>query len=199
MHPDQMNLIDTAVLAIIGISLVIGLWRGFLRELMSLCVWIFCVVAAVVLSPLLSSYIDVVSQPVARLALCFIGILIAAYILGMLLRFAFMKMAGDEVTFPGRLLGGLFGIVRGAIIVCVLVFILSFTSLHTSNEWKTSRAVPIADGIDRGLLAMMPDDAGAHLQSLVTPVAPLARAAGVSGAHSQRNASEHPASDTGAF
>jgi membrane protein required for colicin V production len=122
----QFNGADWAIIVIIGLSVLLSLWRGFVREAISLTGWVAAFVIANMfvgeMAALLAQWIvNVTGRYIAAFALLFAGTLIMVSILG--------KMGAQLVRVTGltlldRLLGTAFGFARGVIIVLVLVYLL---------------------------------------------------------------------------
>jgi membrane protein required for colicin V production len=122
----QFNAADWAIIAILGMSIALSLWRGFVREAVSLAGWIAAFVIANMfvgeMATLLSQWIvNVTGRYVAAAAVLFVGTLVIVGVLG--------KMAAQVVSVTGltvldRLLGTAFGFTRGLVIVLVLVYLL---------------------------------------------------------------------------
>lgn len=127
-----MNWLDYVIIVIIGLSALFAALRGFMREVVSLLGWVVAFVAASQLSgrvePLIAPYID--SDGVVALAAfvaVFIGVLILMWLFGHLLKLV-VKSIG--LSWFDRLLGILFGLARGTLIV--LFAFLFYLSLEVS-------------------------------------------------------------------
>jgi membrane protein required for colicin V production len=105
--------------------MVVGLWRGLVKEALSLAFWIGAVIAAGLFYPQaaqwLSRYLsNPVLQQVAGFVLIFIGVILVGSLLSSLLSKLFSAVG---LAATDRALGGLFGIVRGVVIVTVIVML----------------------------------------------------------------------------
>jgi membrane protein required for colicin V production len=121
-----MNWVDWAVIAVLTVSTLISLWRGFAREALSLLGWVAAFVLANLfadrLSDLMIQFID--NEParyMAAFAVLFVGVLLLFNLLGVLVR-QLIRLTGLSVL--DRLLGTVFGFARGLIILLVVSFIL---------------------------------------------------------------------------
>lgn len=136
-----MTWVDYLVLAVLGVSAVLGLWRGFVREVLALLGW----VAAVVIAALFSADVATVlpadfATPLLRQLLAaivvFVVVLIVFGLTGLLLA-RLLRAVGLGAL--DRTLGGLFGFVRGAIIVLVAVVLVGLTDLPSEPAWRDAR------------------------------------------------------------
>jgi membrane protein required for colicin V production len=121
-----MNWVDWAIIAVLTVSTLISLWRGFAREALSLLGWVAAFVLANLfadrLSDLLTQFID--NEParyMAAFAVLFVGVLLLFNLLGVLVR-QLIRLTGLSIL--DRLLGTVFGFTRGLIILLVVSFIL---------------------------------------------------------------------------
>ncbi|WHI50035.1 CvpA family protein [Microbulbifer sp. MLAF003] len=140
-----MNWADWTILAIVGISTLFGLSRGFVRETLSLLTWIAAFIVAMMfrdqLAPLLSNLVDTPSlQVIAAFAILFFGTLLAGAVLNMMLS-AFVEATGLSGT--DRVLGMVFGLVRGAIVVMALLILApALVPVEQDSWWSESVLIP---------------------------------------------------------
>ncbi len=133
-----MMLFDYAVLAIVGFSVLLGLIRGFVREVIALASWVvaFAVAGAYGgdVAPLLARQIpDDNWRVLAAVVALFVVVLVVINIVAMLAS-KLIKSAG--LGFEDRLFGGVFGLLRGVVVVLVLVLGAGLTVLPRQPVWK---------------------------------------------------------------
>src|SRR3546814_8227729 len=113
-------------------------------DLLSLVTWIAAFWVAAVFGPDVAALFEnSISLPMARIglgyAICFFGILL----LGMLVRFAARRLIWSTgLTGMDRVLGVLFGFVRGALVVTILVFLVGLTAVTRESWWQQSVLLP---------------------------------------------------------
>jgi membrane protein required for colicin V production len=158
--------IDILIIAIIALSAVISLIRGFVQEAVSLATWIAAFTLAwLFFRPLaveLTPWIDVQS---IRLGVAYGIILIVVLILGALVNH-FMKVLVSSTGLTGtdRLIGVFFGVARGAVVVAVLILLAGLTPFPKDNWWQTSQLIPYFKDIALWLQSYLPNDIAANFQ-----------------------------------
>jgi membrane protein required for colicin V production len=139
-----MNFIDVIFVAVMVLSLFVGIWRGLLRELLSLASWL----AAAYLAwrfhrPLMEQLAGVISSAGARQAaavlLMFVG---ALFVLALLSHLLVSLLKRSPLRGTDRVLGAVFGAARGLILVTATVLLVEATPLQRSLWWQGSSLVP---------------------------------------------------------
>ena len=155
----SLNWIDIAILAIIGLSMLTGLVRGFVKELIALLIWVLAFWLAYHYTAstevVLQTYIK---DPSARKIAGFVSILLATLLAGGLVNATLsyiLKHSGLSGT--DRLLGGGFGFVRGVFVVSLVIVVLNMTSIPHENYFRDSKLYPRFDPLSKWLTARMPN------------------------------------------
>lgn len=161
-----MHWVDITILSIIAVSVVISFFRGFLREALSLAVWIAAFWVAWIyfrdLAPFLSQWI---SAPSLQLALAYTLIVIAAVIVGGIITWL-IGLIVDKSGLSGtdRMIGLLFGAARGIVIVAILVLLAGMTAFPQDAWWQESQLIPYFETIALRLKELLPEDIGQYLE-----------------------------------
>lgn len=133
-----MTVFDYVVIAIVGLSILLSLVRGLVREVLALLAWVVAFIAANFLaSPLASVLPSAVSNAEVRLligfSVAFVVVLLSMSVLAM---FASKLVKNAGLGVEDRMLGGVFGLARGMLVVMVLVLLAGLTSLPKQPLWR---------------------------------------------------------------
>jgi len=136
--------IDIAILAVISVSTLISLIRGFVKEAVSLVVWFSAFFIAstfyVNLATLLTNISDQFLRNAAAIAILFISTLI----IGALVNYLISQLVSKTgLSGTDRVLGLVFGALRGALVVSAMLFFMdAFSSADETDWWKASQLIP---------------------------------------------------------
>nr|VFK11166.1 MAG: membrane protein required for colicin V production [Candidatus Kentron sp. LPFa]VFK12294.1 MAG: membrane protein required for colicin V production [Candidatus Kentron sp. LPFa]VFK24311.1 MAG: membrane protein required for colicin V production [Candidatus Kentron sp. LPFa]VFK65804.1 MAG: membrane protein required for colicin V production [Candidatus Kentron sp. UNK]VFK70241.1 MAG: membrane protein required for colicin V production [Candidatus Kentron sp. UNK] len=135
-----MNWVDYVILAIIGISAMISISRGFMSEALSLFGWILAFWIALTFMDVLAVQLSTwISAPSARLVISFFTLLFVTLLLtAMLNRLVTTLVIKTGLSGTDRVLGIVFGIVRGIVIVVICVLLAGLTTLPRDPWWQES-------------------------------------------------------------
>lgn len=134
-----MTLLDYAVLGVLLISVAWGIWRGLVREAISLAGWVIAFLVANLLAAPLAEQLKSLPRPEWHLLISFIAIFLLTLTLATLVGLLLSKLA-KKAGLGGldRTLGALFGLVRGWLIALALALLAGLTPLPLSPIWKES-------------------------------------------------------------
>lgn len=140
-----MNSADWAIVVILALSSLISLARGFIKEAFSLVIWIAALVLANVFSHRLEPvFAPLITTPSLRAMAAFVTIFIVVLLVGALINYGvglLIKMTGLSGT--DRLIGVLFGFVRGIFIVMVLlIYVPDYVPVKNDPWFKESKLIP---------------------------------------------------------
>lgn len=157
--------LDGTLLAVLVVSVLVGLWRGLVFELMSLVGWLVAYVLAQAFSARVGEWVpvgapDSALRHGAAFAATFIGALIAWGLLARLLR---MVIRATPLTLVDRLLGAGFGFLRGMVLLMAVATVVSMTPAARSEAWQTSRGAAWLHASLQALKPLLPDSVARHL------------------------------------
>jgi membrane protein required for colicin V production len=146
-----MTLFDYVVLTIVGASVVVSIMRGFAREVLALAGWVVAFVVANALSGAVAgSFTSVISDGSLRALTAFVAVFVMTLIAASLLAMGvsrLLKSAG--LGLEDRLLGSVFGLARGVLIVMVMVLLAGLTALPRQPAWSDAMLSPPLEAFAR--------------------------------------------------
>jgi membrane protein required for colicin V production len=140
----QLVWVDYGVLGLLGISALLGLLRGFVREVLSLAAWVAAVWVAGNYGDAFADHLAKFIEPVPlRKAAAFCIVLFGALIIGGIVAAIIGKLiASAGLSGTDRIVGLIFGLLRGVLLVAVLVLVAGLTPAPQSSWWKGSKLIP---------------------------------------------------------
>jgi len=142
-----MTPVDYIVVAAVVLSVLFGAVRGFLRESVALLGWLVGLWLAwryaYVVEPFLGGALtDTELQSWLARILVLMAVVIASWLLGSML--SWLVQRSGLTLGVDRMLGGLFGLVRGAVIVGFAVMLGQAAELQDEPWWRESKLMPVA-------------------------------------------------------
>lgn len=139
----DMNWVDAGIVSIIGISVIMGVIRGFVRESLSLVTWVSAIALGVLYFERVSNLFTSISMMGLRYILAFVSIVLTVLIIGGILSHLISRL----IKFTGfgatdRIIGTLFGLARGALVVAAAIMLASPTPLSKDTLWTESTLIP---------------------------------------------------------
>ncbi|MDG2473451.1 MAG: CvpA family protein [Pseudomonadales bacterium] len=140
-----MNEVDWLILAILSVSGLLSLWRGFVKEAISLVFWVTAFILSIRLSVQFSTLIPTaIESESVRIMLSFIAIFFGTLIIGGLIN----RIISSLLKFSGmggtdRFLGMVFGVFRGGVLVMAALIVLPpFFDVEQQAWWRSSILIP---------------------------------------------------------
>ncbi|MEZ5462449.1 CvpA family protein [Dokdonella sp.] len=167
-----MNWFDYAIIATLALSILVGLWRGFIGEVLALVCWVLAFWVAWTFGPhLADQFSNAISVPSVRVllgyALCFVAVLIGGAIVSYLMR---KLVNGSGLSGTDRLLGMVFGLVRGFALVVLVVLLMKFTPVVRDDWWQTSKMLPTFDNGAQWVTSYLPESVARYLEPAAVAV-----------------------------
>ena len=161
----QLSWIDWALLAVLVLSVIIGLVRGFVFECLSLAGWVVAWFGAQWGAPELAPHLPVGAPGSAlnlgaAFALAFIAALVVWGLLAKLIR---MLIHATPLSVPDRLLGAGFGILRGGVLLLAVATVVGLTPTAQSKGWREARGAQWLQQTLIALKPLLPEAAARHL------------------------------------
>lgn len=136
----MMVWVDYLIPAIIALSAVFSLMRGFVREAISLVGWVIALWIALRYAKTLADlFLSSVSAPSLRIIIAFTILFVITLMLAALLNHLASHLVRQTgLTGTDRLIGVIFGAVRGGVVVAMLVLVAGMTNLPQDPWWEKS-------------------------------------------------------------
>ena len=156
--------VDYAILAIVGVSGVFSLLRGFVKEALSLAGWVAAFWIAIAYSGRVASWLEGhVTAPSVRVAIGFAVLFVLVLLAcGIVLRMAGALVVKTGMSGTDRTLGIVFGVLRGVVISGLLVLLAGLTPLPRDPWWSESTFLPHFVDFAHEVLAYLPADFQQH-------------------------------------
>lgn len=135
-----MSWLDWTLLAVLLVSALIGLWRGLVFEVLSVAVWVAAFLLAQAYGAQVGLWLPVegFSEPL-RVAMGFAVVFLAAAFGGSAVAWLVKKLVESVGLRPvDRVLGGVFGLMRGLVILLGLTMVVGMTPMKSQERWVQS-------------------------------------------------------------
>lgn len=139
-----MTWLDYALVAVVGISAAIGIWRGFVREVFALAGWVAAIAVAMLFASEVARLIPAsFATPLVRSVIAFAGIFIVILLAVAVAGLMFTKaVRAVGLGLADRTLGGVFGFARGALILLILALAVGLTTVSREPFWREAKLAP---------------------------------------------------------
>lgn len=154
--------LDLGLIAVVLISALLAMLRGFTREILAIGSWIAATAAAVYLFPLLVPYVkpyiakELYAQIASATAIFFVALIVVSIVTVNLSD----AILDSRVGAIDRSLGFLFGAARG-FVLCVIAFLFftMFTAADKAPSWvRTAKSRPLLESTGEDMKTLLPHD-----------------------------------------
>ena len=157
-------MLDWIMLGWLLLSVVLGLWRGLLYEVLSLLSWVAAFVLAQMFAGTVSMQLTISAPEQFRYAVAFVLVFVVAVFAGGLLAWLGQKLMKSSALSPtDRVLGGVFGLMRGVVVLLALTALVCMTSIKDVEAWGQSVGASVMTKALKGLKPVLPDKFGRYL------------------------------------
>lgn len=161
-----MAAFDYAVLTVMAVSVLLGLWRGVVSEILALAAWVVALFAARAEAAEVANWLPgQLNEPALRLAVAYVAVVVAVLLVFSAVRMILkllLKAVGLGVL--DRLLGGAFGALRGVVILLVAVLVAGMTPLPRMDWWQQAGLSPPLETAVLGARPWLPPDVAKRIR-----------------------------------
>ena len=164
---NALSPLDWLCVAVLLGSLLVGVWRGLVVEVLSLLSWLAAFVLAQWLAPDVADKLPMAGagEPV-RYAAGFLLVFVATLIAGALMGWALSRfLSAVGLGIINRLLGALFGAVRGVVLILAATVVVNVTPWNASPLWQSSVAIHWSNSVLASLKPLLPQAFAKYLPS----------------------------------
>jgi membrane protein required for colicin V production len=160
-----LSAVDWILLAVLGLSLLLGLWRGIVQEVLSLVGWVAAFYVSQMYAPLAAAWLPMEgSSQMLRYAAGFVVVFVAVLVATVLVSFVVKKWVSAVGLGPlDRLLGSLFGLMRGVVILLAVTVLVGMTPMRETEAWKQAQGAQWLQQFLHVLKPVLPADFGKYL------------------------------------
>lgn len=154
-----MTWVDYSILFVFALSVLVGIWRGFTREILSLLTWVAAFIAAVLFSDLMAARLekhigDPALRGAAASALVFFGVLVLGAVIS---HFLVVAVRDSRFSPADRTIGGGLGLIRAVILVSLFVLISAQMGASDKRWWRESQMISAFAPLARGFETVIPE------------------------------------------
>jgi membrane protein required for colicin V production len=140
----SMIWVDWILLAALIASILIGVLRGFTREVLGLVTWILSIAATLLLAPSATGYLESqIPTPSLRIAAAYALVFFGGLVIGAIITAIIVKLVRQSpLSGVDRAVGAGFGLVRGLLLAVVTVWLVGMTPARKDPWWGQSTLIP---------------------------------------------------------
>lgn len=152
--------IDIVVLALIALSAILSLFRGFIKEALALVTWLAAFWIAATFYEIFAQWLSQwISVPSVQKITAFVFLFVVVLLLGALINYlAGRLVVKTGLTGTDRMLGVVFGLARGAVIVAILVLMAGLTPMPQDPWWQESQFLAYFENLALWMRDFLPAD-----------------------------------------
>jgi membrane protein required for colicin V production len=160
-----LSAVDWILLAVLGLSFLLGIWRGIVQEVLSLVGWVAAFYVSQMYAPMAAAWLPMEgSSQMLRYAAGFVVVFVAVLVGTVLVSALIKKLISAVGLGPlDRLLGSLFGLMRGVVILLAVTVLVGMTPMRETEGWKQAQGAQWLQQFLHVLKPVLPADFGKYL------------------------------------
>lgn len=160
-----LSAVDWMLLAVLVLSFLLGVWRGIVQEVLSLAGWVAAFYVSQMYAPMAAAWLPMEgSSQMLRYAAGFVVVFIAVLVATVLVSYVVKKLVSAVGLGPlDRLLGSLFGLMRGVVILLAVTVLVGMTPMRETEGWREAQGAQWLQQFLHVLKPVLPADFGKYL------------------------------------
>jgi membrane protein required for colicin V production len=161
----MISAVDWILLAVLGLSLLLGMWRGIIQEVLSLVGWVAAFYVSQMYAPMAAAWLPMDgSSQMLRYAAGFVVVFVAVLVGTALVSWVIKKLVSAVgLGSLDRLLGSLFGLMRGVVILLAVTVLVGMTPMRETEGWREAQGAQWLQQFLHVLKPVLPVDFGKYL------------------------------------
>lgn len=157
--------LDWFFVVVLGVSLLLGAWRGLVFEMFSLAAWVAAFFIAQWFAADVAHWLPMTgaAEPLRYAAGFLLTFVVAAFVGGVLAVLVKKLITVAGLAPVDRVLGSLFGLVRGVVLLLAAAVVIAMTPLKNSIWWNESAGAGFLSIALKGLKPLVPQEFGKYL------------------------------------
>ena len=159
-----MALLDWIAVVLVVVSILLGLLRGVVFEVLLLAGWVAAFLCAQWLADDVGRWLPGDPAATWRYAAGFVIVFVAvAFSVGLVATLVRKLVTAIGLRPVDRVLGGVFGVARGAVALLAVAVVVHLLALSDSAWWHESRSAIVLDAALQGLKPALPEKLASYL------------------------------------
>jgi membrane protein required for colicin V production len=160
-----LSAVDWMLLVVLALSFLLGMWRGIVQEVLSLAGWVAAFYVSQMYAPAAAAWLPMEgSSQMLRYAAGFVVVFVAVLAATVLVSLVVKKLVSAVGLGPlDRLLGSLFGLMRGVVILLAVTVLVGMTPMRETEDWKQAQGALWLQQLLHVLKPVLPADFGKYL------------------------------------
>ena len=152
--------IDVVIISLVVLSAILSLFRGFVKEALALITWLVALWVAMAFYEELAAWLSQwIAVPSAQKVTAFGVLFVCVLLLGAIVNYLAGKLVDKTgLTGTDKMLGVVFGVARGAVIVAILVLLAGLTPVPQDPWWQDSQFLGYFEDIAMWMRDFLPSE-----------------------------------------
>lgn len=161
-----MLLTDWVLLLGLLLSVLLGLWRGLVYEVLSVLGWIAAFILAQAFADDVGVWLPIGGlSPPLRVAVGFVVVFVVVAFAAGLGAWLVQKLVASVGLRPvDRVLGGAFGLLRGVVILLAVALVVSMTQMQNAAWWADSKVAGVSSATLQEVKPLLPEPVARYIR-----------------------------------